>query len=101
MAQLSGITSRRDYEDNNEGVRRHCGKTAPEDFIDGDSAVELVFHTNQGDACKGFAFQYRLETSKFSTDMSEMIQPILTAAWVKLLMASLHAVQGTGFETFE
>ena len=46
-------------------VSRHCGKTAPEDFIDGDSAVELVFHTNQGDACKGFAFQYRLETSEY------------------------------------
>ena len=27
-------------------VNRHCGKTAPKDFIDGDSAVELVFHTN-------------------------------------------------------
>ena len=57
--QIAGITSMRDGDE----VSRHCGKTAPEDFIDGDSAVELVFHTNQGDACKGFAFQYRLETS--------------------------------------
>ena len=55
--------------DSNEqgGVKKHCGKTAPADFLDGDSAVELVFHTNQGDACKGFAFQYRLETSNFNT----------------------------------
>ena len=58
--QIAGITSMRDGDE----VSRHCGKTAPEDFIDGDSAVELVFHTNQGDACKGFAFQYRLETSE-------------------------------------
>ena len=41
---FSGITSMRDGDE----VSRHCGKTAPEDFIDGDSAVELVFHTNQG-----------------------------------------------------
>ena len=59
--QIAGITSMRDGDE----VSRHCGKTAPEDFIDGDSAVELVFHTNQGDACKGFAFQYRLETSEY------------------------------------
>ena len=71
FAGLSNRRRRRDSSDNGsrkgeEGVRRHCGKTAPEDFLDGDSAVELVFHTNQGDACKGFAFQYRLETSNSS-----------------------------------
>ena len=61
MVLFSGVSSTRDS--NNQGVQRHCGKTAPEDFLDGDQAVELVFHTNEGDACKGFAFQYRLETS--------------------------------------
>ena len=59
--QIAGVTSMRSGDEVSQ--KRHCGKTAPEDFIDGDSAVELVFHTNQGDACKGFAFQYRLETS--------------------------------------
>ena len=62
MNLFPGLSAMRDS--NEQEVKRHCGKTAPADFLDGDSAVELVFHTNQGDACKGFAFQYRLETSK-------------------------------------
>ena len=43
-------------------VNRHCGKTAPEDFIDGDSAVELVFHTNPQSLklTKNVAFQFQL-----------------------------------------
>ena len=78
-AQLTGISGR--VSDNGgEGVRRHCGKSAPEDLVDGDSAVELVFRTNQGDACKGFAFQYRVETSNAAATATNFSNLIPTRA---------------------
>ena len=57
-------------EDSDNGkAPRHCGKTAPKDFgetvTSNAAALRLVFHSNQDDSCKGFAFQYRVETSKF------------------------------------
>merc|ERR1711963_133738 len=36
--QISGLSAMRDS--NEQEVKRHCGKTAPADFLDGDSAVE-------------------------------------------------------------
>ncbi len=54
-------------------MRRHCGKIAPgelEAAAGAEAELRLVFHSNQGDACKGFAFQYRLVKSKSSPSLS-------------------------------
>ena len=68
---ISGLSSH-GTSDNREEPR-HCGKSTPRDFsgaaysVSSNAALRIVFHTNRDDSCKGFAFQYRVETSKFSS----------------------------------
>ena len=69
FAGLTSTSRTEDYYTDNGKAPRHCGKTAPKDFgetvTSNAAALRLVFHSNQDDSCKGFAFQYRVETSKF------------------------------------
>ena len=69
FAGLTSTSRTEDYYTDNGKAPRHCGKTAPKDFgetvTSNAAALRLVFHSNQDDSCKGFAFQYRVETSKY------------------------------------
>jgi len=74
--QISGLSSH-GTSDNREEPR-HCGKSTPRDFsgaaysVSSNAALRIVFHTNRDDSCKGFAFQYRVETNHVTCgDVSE------------------------------
>ena len=70
---ISGLSSHGDQRiSDNREEPRHCGKSTPRDFsgaaysVSSNAALRIVFHTNRDDSCKGFAFQYRVETSKWN-----------------------------------
>ncbi|XP_023334329.1 uncharacterized protein LOC111705865 [Eurytemora carolleeae] len=45
---------------------RYCGKFAPSEIESDSELLEIEFHTNQGDSCRGFSLDYTVVTKQVS-----------------------------------